>query len=560
MADTPISRLPIAGSAALTDTLVGDFGSPPQTKAILIGNLLSGSGGATSIGFTQVAANAQTRSLQSKNSDTVSIFDFMIAAQIADVLARTLLIDVTASIQAALDYAATRPGCYVTGRGACRISATLSISNDSVGLVGDGHAVIHDVGTFAAPFSLNWFGTAGGTMIQIAPIAGSSNQYLTGIKISLALIANGAGIGLLWQSVRWGAIDLYTEEFSNAALIMGVVSSLGEGTDNQFNDVSLMARQIFTTGAALRLTGTTTGNTSINTFRNIDVQFKNGNAIECFACDNNRFCSVRTFRVPGGSGVGVKLFGDAASQSNCANNNVFDYLVVGAAGVVSYGTDTSPYNFAAIDNAINVYDISNGSTTPVVGTGSTLYWTDGSNLYHNWLGYKVVCCDSLANGASARLAVTNESLRIRNAASDHIILDSPSGADVWGLNIDGATGNLRVSHLAGAGSVLLGAAVVSSGNLTAQAGNIIAATIGNGLKIAEGSNAKQGIAVLSAGSVVVGNTSITANSRIFIAGNADGGAPGWLRISARSAGTSFTITSSSATDTSSVAWIILDPA
>jgi hypothetical protein len=38
------------------------------------------------------------------------------------------------------------------------------------------------------------------------------------------------------------------------------------------------------------------------------------------------------------------------------------------------------------------------------------------------------------------------------------------------------------------------------------------------------------------------------------------GTPGWLRVSARVAGTSFTITSSSGTDTSTVAWLIAEPA
>jgi len=41
--------------------------------------------------------------------------------------------------------------------------------------------------------------------------------------------------------------------------------------------------------------------------------------------------------------------------------------------------------------------------------------------------------------------------------------------------------------------------------------------------------------------------------------NADGGTPGWLRVSARTPGTSFTITSSSGTDTSTVAYQIFEP-
>ena len=84
-------------------------------------------------------------------------------------------------------------------------------------------------------------------------------------------------------------------------------------------------------------------------------------------------------------------------------------------------------------------------------------------------------------------------------------------------------------------------------------------TVGKSLGIKEGTNAKMGTATLAAGTVVVSTTAVAANSRIFLTGNADGGAPGWLRVSARTAGTSFTITSSSGTDTSTVAWVILDP-
>ena len=83
---------------------------------------------------------------------------------------------------------------------------------------------------------------------------------------------------------------------------------------------------------------------------------------------------------------------------------------------------------------------------------------------------------------------------------------------------------------------------------------------GHGLFVKEGANAKQGTAVLTAGSSVVTDTAVTAVSRIFLTSQADGGAPGFLRVSARTAGTSFTITSSSGTDTSTVAYEIFEPA
>lgn len=91
-------------------------------------------------------------------------------------------------------------------------------------------------------------------------------------------------------------------------------------------------------------------------------------------------------------------------------------------------------------------------------------------------------------------------------------------------------------------------------------GNVSVATAGNGLMVAEGSNAKMGTAALTAGAATVSTTAVTANSRIFLTSNADGGAPGFVRVSARVAGTSFTITSSSGTDTSTIAWMMVEPA
>lgn len=91
-------------------------------------------------------------------------------------------------------------------------------------------------------------------------------------------------------------------------------------------------------------------------------------------------------------------------------------------------------------------------------------------------------------------------------------------------------------------------------------GNLSITTAGKGLLVKEGSNAKQGTATLTAGAAVVANTSVTATSRILLTSQADGGTPGFLRVSARTAGTSFTITSSSGTDTSTVAYQIFEPA
>lgn len=79
---------------------------------------------------------------------------------------------------------------------------------------------------------------------------------------------------------------------------------------------------------------------------------------------------------------------------------------------------------------------------------------------------------------------------------------------------------------------------------------------GSGIWIKEGSNARMGTATLSAGTVTVSNTSITANTRIFLTVQSLGTvtSPKAIAVTARVNGTSFTITSADVTDTSVVAW------
>lgn len=99
----------------------------------------------------------------------------------------------------------------------------------------------------------------------------------------------------------------------------------------------------------------------------------------------------------------------------------------------------------------------------------------------------------------------------------------------------------------------------SAGSWSADS-NIKVATVGKGLYVKEGTNATMGSATLVVGTVVVSTTKVTATSRVFLTSQADGGTVGFLRVSARTAGTSFTVSSSSALDTSTLAWIILEPA
>lgn len=125
-------------------------------------------------------------------------------------------------------------------------------------------------------------------------------------------------------------------------------------------------------------------------------------------------------------------------------------------------------------------------------------------------------------------------------------------------NGSGTNASLDIRIVRAAGGQVRAASFDAFGSMTIP-GNLSINTAGLGLKVKEGSNAKQGTATLSAGSVVVANTAVTATSRIFLTSQSDGGTPGFLRVSARTASTSFTITSSSGSDTSIVAYEIFEP-
>lgn len=84
---------------------------------------------------------------------------------------------------------------------------------------------------------------------------------------------------------------------------------------------------------------------------------------------------------------------------------------------------------------------------------------------------------------------------------------------------------------------------------------------GKGFKVKEGTNARMGTSTLVASTgVTVANTSVTANTRIFVGMKTPGGTPGAPFVNTVTVGTGFTIKSTSATDTSLVAWVLFEAA
>jgi len=91
-------------------------------------------------------------------------------------------------------------------------------------------------------------------------------------------------------------------------------------------------------------------------------------------------------------------------------------------------------------------------------------------------------------------------------------------------------GGVRVTT--GALTVTAGAITATLGGITATNGNISLGTIGNGLRVTEGVNARMGQATLIAGSKIVNNTSVAATTRIFLTRSSINGSAALGSISA----------------------------
>ena len=107
------------------------------------------------------------------------------------------------------------------------------------------------------------------------------------------------------------------------------------------------------------------------------------------------------------------------------------------------------------------------------------------------------------------------------------------------------------------GKLLIGTTTDTGAKLQVD-GDISLNSPGNKLKVKGGTNASAGTVALVAGTATVNTTAVTANSIIMLTSQVDGGTPDTVRVTAKTAGTSFVITSLSATDTSTVGWFIVD--
>lgn len=147
-------------------------------------------------------------------------------------------------------------------------------------------------------------------------------------------------------------------------------------------------------------------------------------------------------------------------------------------------------------------------------------------------------------------------LRIKNVGiSNNTQFGATSNNDLEFL-----TNNNIVGSISSAGNWFLGSSPVDAGyrldvNGIARVQGAFSVT--GSINITAGANKAVNTATLSGGTVTVSNTTVTASSIIYVTGQ-NCSSCGSYYISAKSAGTSFTITSTNASDASTVAFLIVN--
>jgi len=202
--------------------------------------------------------------------------------------------------------------------------------------------------------------------------------------------------------------------------------------------------------------------------------------------------------------------------------------------------------------------LEDGTTGAVLLSGSADGTQNITQPINNELGLSITNSDGAGTGARALLRVMADVASAFFAAHGSARTVARCGITLGGWNEILVASSGLLINTSNTGPIVFGTNNVERLRLDAS-GNAILATVGGGLRIKEGSNARMGRATLVAGGVVVNNTSVTANTEIFLTTQIPGGTGGTLYVAARTAGTSFTVNSTSGLDTSTFAYLLVEP-
>lgn len=241
---------------------------------------------------------------------------------------------------------------------------------------------------------------AGTVLKHRTPYSGTSGQYFGGGFVNLAVYGNSIAPRLLEvDSILSGTYDLYLYEAVGsicANFISGVSGvDLAECRGVQNTRINLRIVQDGQSGAAaaascigVAFDGSSNANFSFNADIELDIVHKNGTAAYFSCADNNLIRKLRTFRVSGGSGVGLLMGGRSSAKNNVGGEaNLFGIvscnapIQIGGAGTGGSGT--------VFNRILSLDTDNNPANSPATLDANGLwYWDDttggGSWAWNSW--------------------------------------------------------------------------------------------------------------------------------------------------------------------------------
>jgi len=441
-----------AGSGVAADYMLDSDLS--NTSDTTLGDALIGFKQSTSSG---ALTGATARTVHGKLQDVISVFDFMSAAEIADVAAGSLTVDVSAAIQAAIDaVAGLGGGTIYFPSGKYRCESAISVTGIGVKLVGQGTSFFTNAPARSFPTEWVYYGASTTDFVLLSSVSGSSNRKVTDCALDgIAFDGNSLVQNVVHvRSVNQCHFNVSAQGGSVSQFKVDCVTSLLDATSTQHNDFEFIRVYALSSAHGILLTSTALGgNTSMNNFGYLYGYHENGDGVRIENGDNNVFFRVSAQLKSGGTGVGLRLCAGDGVVTAGAYSNMFFGVSPGSGQVYAEGTptDTTP----STQNTILFLDKANGANDPTIETDATLHW--GSNNGMTMMFGAMAQAGfgtSHSTAKSAVAAIGSAAARFRGAiqidAGDESTLD-------WRITTTGS--DLYVNRIAGSGYTRFGQAV-----------------------------------------------------------------------------------------------------
>lgn len=366
--------------------------------------------------------------------------------------------DDTAAFNAAVAYCAARNGGVIfVPTGTYKITSMITVNSNAIMFQGEGFDTYHDVGAQVHPTLIQWAGGTDDAMILFTSISGASSKCITGCGL-LDIAFNGTN-GATYvkshveiRSLRGGRFRFYGTGSSDWVLKIGVVASLGEPVDTQYNKFEVWGRQFNTGGGGISLGSTTDptqmGNTSFNKFPLIDLQINTGVGLSFSNSDTNFLDLVRVIGVT--TGKAYEFLGSGVSSMRVARGNFIRLLSSQGPG---YARGTTSYVYPSVSNYVGL-DVGNNTPFPTIETGSSCYYSQAGKDPFMFAAAKIAVAGDMANAQAARDAMGTETLRIYSSSSNSIILDN--GTTQWSVTSSGTDLMLKPFSGTGGGTLRFG--------------------------------------------------------------------------------------------------------